>query len=98
MIEKQDDMGNINFFNVNSIYSVIVTKLKTSYSQNRALMQYNIDTSSDSNIKPYHIAKVLFPRARKEQLEATKTGELFLKTYNKTAIPQLGICGVKINH
>ena len=45
-----------------------------------------------------HLYKKLFPRETKEQLAATKDIKIKLETYNRTAITQLGICKVKIEH
>ena len=61
-------------------------------------MPYQIDTDSDGNIIPIHVFRILFPKAIKEQLVDTKNRIIALKTYNKTIIPQLGICNVMINN
>ena len=47
---------------------------------------------------PYYIVKILFPVASKYQLFATENSSIILKTYNRTAFLQLGICSVTVNH
>ena len=77
---KQVAIMTINSFSFDCICSVIIAKLKTTYSQNNAIIQYKIDTGSDCNSLPYF--QILFPRATREQLVSTKIGSIILKTYN----------------
>ena len=51
---------------------LIIAKLKTSCSQNSAIIQYKLDTGSEGSIMPYHIFKTMFPRGTTQQLVATK--------------------------
>ena len=69
-----------------------------SSSQNRAIIPYKIDTGSDGNIIQIHIFRAWFTKDTKEQLAATKTISILQQTYNKSTVPQLGICHVTINH
>ena len=46
----------------------------------------------------YNIFKILFPGATEEQLMATKSRSIVLKTYNKRIILQLGIWSLAINN
>ena len=55
--DKKVDMMNINSFSFNIICSVITAKLKTSSSQNNAVIHSKIDKDSLCNIIPYHIFK-----------------------------------------
>ena len=75
--DQQVNTVNIISFNFNSIHSVIIAKLKTRRSQNSAIIQHKVDTSSDGNIMPYHIFKILYPRVSKELLIATKIEALY---------------------
>ena len=68
--------------------------MKTSSSQKSAIIL--LDTGSDGNILPYIL--MLFPRASKEQLVATKHKTVILKTYKKTTILQLGTYTIIIIH
>ena len=97
-VEDHTDMVNINLIIFNSKWLVLTANLKMSSHQVSIIIPYKVDTGSDGNIMPLHLYKKLLPRATKEQLVATKNKIIQLKMYNKTAISQLGICKVKIQH
>ena len=40
---------------------------------------YKVDTGSDGNIMPFHIYKMVFPKATKEQLLATRNTNIQVK-------------------
>ena len=88
VVRDHIDTVNINSFHFNCTCSVIMAKLKTSSSQNNAIMKYKIDTGSDGNILPCHVLKMLFRRTTEEHLSAKKH-EYYSKKLNKTRIPQL---------
>ena len=53
----------------------------------------------DKNIMPIHIFRILFPQKnKKEQMAVTENKNVVLKAYNKTIIPQLGICDVMLDN
>ena len=68
------------------------------FNQVSVVLSYKVDTGISGNIMPLHLYKTLFPRARIEQLAATKNKNVQLKSYNKTTITQLGMCKVKLEH
>ena len=72
--------------------------LKTLAGQNSITIPYKIDMDSDSNIKPIHIFRKLFPGVTTEQLATTVNKYILLKMYNKTTITQLGTCKVVVEH
>ena len=53
---------------------------------------------SNSNIMPAYLFKKLFPNIDNDQLVATVSKCILLKTYNKTTVTQLGTCKVIIEH
>ena len=52
------------------------------------MILYEVDTSGDGIIMPYHIFKSLFPRPLKKHLEETKNSRIMLKHVTKQQIPQ----------
>ena len=56
-----------------------MAKLKTSSSQNRAIIPYTLDPGSDGNIMSIYFFRKLFPNAAKEQLTGNK---------NKSIVPK----------
>ena len=70
--ENHIDLVNVNSFSFNNRQSVLVTKLKTSTSQNSAVIPYICDTGKDGNIMPIHIFRILFPRVMKENWQPQK--------------------------
>ena len=55
VVDKQVDVVTINSFDLNSIWAVIVAKVKTSCSQNSVMIPYKIVMGSDDTIVPYNI-------------------------------------------
>ena len=88
-------MANINSFSLSNIHSVIASKLKTCCSPNSVTIQNTIVTGSDGNIMQYHTFEILFLRVTKENFSARNS---VLKTYDKTAIPQLATFSVTTKH
>ena len=64
---RQIDIVNIDFINSNAKSLGIIAKLKDSY-QNSTNISYKIDMGSNSNILPFHIYKIIFPRSTKKLL------------------------------
>ena len=60
--DGQINMVNIDVINSNAKSPGIIAKLKTSSYQNGVNILYKIDMSSNSNILPFCIYRVLFPR------------------------------------
>ena len=53
---------------------------------------------SDGNIMPAYVFRKLFPDVTNEPLVTTVNKHIWLKTYNKTTITQLGTCKIIIEH
>ena len=66
--DGQIDMLNINFIKSNTKSPGLIAKLKTSSYQNIVKISYKVDIGSNSNILPFHIYKILFPRMTKKAL------------------------------
>ena len=101
--QHHEEEDHINIVNINSIifnskWSVITANLKTLSKQVSIIAPYKVDTGSDGNIMPLHIYIRLFPRETKEQLVATKSKNIQLKTYDRIIKTQMGICKVKLEH
>ena len=77
---------------------IITSSLKIPSNQASITVPYKVDKSSDGNIIHLHIYKKIFPTATKEQLAATKNNNIQLKLYNRTAITQLSMCKLKLQH
>ena len=61
------------------------------------MVPYKAGVGCDGNIMPFNIFKKLFPSTKEDTLMATKDTTM-LRTYNCTAITQLGKCGVIIEN
>ena len=83
MADKQVDMVTMNFFSFSRTHLVLIAKLKTSFSQNDAIIPYKVDTGSDGNILLYLILKISFTRATKQLLAATKNRCIVLEPTRK---------------
>ena len=73
-------MVNIMSFNFNTMHLVKLAKLKAHSSPSGLIGSYKVDTGSDGSIMPYHLFKILFPMALKEQLVAIKNRSIMLNT------------------
>ena len=54
----------INSFQFHSIRSIIIAKLKTKTNQRTEVCEYRIDASSDGNLMPIRMLKVLYPNTK----------------------------------
>ena len=77
---------------------MIVTNVDTSSRQKKTKIEYKVDAGTDSSLMPLNVFEILFPIATVEQLIKHKDKSVMLCTYNKTCIPQLGVCSVNIKH
>ena len=93
--ENSIDLVNINSIHFNKNHFILKANLKMSAGPNNVMVPYKVDMGSDGNIMPLHIYKKLFPKITNEQLVTTKHNSLQIKSYNKTAITQLGTCIVE---
>ena len=75
---------------------VIFTKLASSTSYKRVHITYKIDTRTKSNLKPFKIFRMLFPKSMKAALPVKNS--VILQTYNQSSIEQLGVCIVISRH
>ena len=57
-----------------------------------------MDTGSDSNLMPFKIFKILFPKSTLAAQCATKITQVILRTYIQSDIGQLGVCTVRLRH
>ena len=72
--------------------------LKISAGPNNFMVPYKVDMGTGGNIIPLHIHKTLFSNINNEQLAAIKNNNIQLPMCNKTAITQLGICIIELEH
>ena len=61
--DSQIDMVNTDIIHSNAKSSGIIVKLKTSIFHNSINISYKIDTGSNSNMLPFCIFKILFPKS-----------------------------------
>ena len=96
----REDIESVSKYSIhfNKYCSVLTANLKMFTGKNNIMVSYKIDTGSNSNIMPLHVYKKVFPNITNEQLAKTKNKNVPLKTYNKTAINQLGMCTVIVEH
>ena len=92
------DIVRVNYLNLDSIKSVLFTKLESSTSQRQNKMTYKIDFWADGNLMPFRIFKSLFLKVTIQLLSATKNNSAILKMYSTSNIEQLGICSVWLKH
>ena len=62
----QIDMVKINFINSQAKSPGIIANFKTSSYQNSAKISHKVDRDRDSNILPFCLYKILFPRSTKK--------------------------------
>ena len=106
-VDKQDkqvrsfDAVRVKYINMDSIKSVIFTKLESTTRQRLTNTVYKVYTGANGNLMPLQILKNLFPKVTIEHFHATKkktNNNVALNTYNKSNREQLGICTVKLRH
>ena len=57
------DMVRLKYVNLDSIKSVLFTKLESSTRQRQTKITYKINSRADGNLMPFKIFKCLFPKA-----------------------------------
>ena len=87
-------MQKDKIFNVHSVRSAIIEKLKTKSSQRTHTCKCKIDTDSDGNLMPIRMYKMLFLHTNVNELNISK--KIVLHAYNNVCIPQMGISRVTI--
>ena len=83
--DGQIDTVKTDFINCNANSWIILAKLKTSSYQNSVNISYKIHTGSKSNILPFCIYKILFPRSTKKPLSWATS-----QKYSHATMRQLG--------
>ena len=87
--ECEIEESSINSVYLNDKQLLITTQLETQVSNNVLKIPYKIDTSSEGNLMPLYIFKMLFRNKSVEQLKRSIKSNIKLKTYNGTQIEQL---------
>ena len=62
------------------------------------MLEYKVDASSNDNLVPVNMFKLLFPRTKMTKLADCKNTNLILCAYNNLCFPQLGLFWVRIAH
>ena len=89
--EDQDwsfDVVRITYVSLNSIKSVLFTKLESSTSQRQTKITYKIDSRAEGNLMPFKIFKRLFPKATMKSLHTSENNSVILKMHNNSNIEQ----------
>ena len=75
----------VKCINLDSVKSIIFTKLESSIFQRQAHMVYIGDTGGSVNLMTLKCSK-LFPKSTLEEIPATKDNAVILKTYSNSNI------------
>ena len=89
VVKQEFDAVTSKIFNVHSIWTVIIAKLKTQRCQRADTCEYKIDTGSDGNLKPTRMYKTLFLDTNINELN-TFMKNIVLHDCNNLCIPQMG--------
>ena len=66
--DNQINMVNTDIIHSNAKCSGTIAKLKTSSFHNSINVSYKIDTGNNSNMLPFHIFEILFPKSANKLL------------------------------
>ena len=96
--DGQINTVNNDFINSNAKCPDILATLKINSYQNGVNILYKIDIGSKSNILPFCIYKIIFPRSTKKLMSGAESKITKLKAYNNKITRQLGTCFLTFTH